>query len=421
MSLVLKSLVVREVKVYIKNPAFIMSIILLISIYGVLGRIIGIGTEIAIEEQLKTRIGVVLEEDTPLIEVLLGLLNQTSGGKISIFSSSSEAIRETGLSITIPLGFTENVTSVSKPVRLRAEVKIDSISPLSSQAKTGFVANIASLIQNFIPIAFGMLYNVSMPSQKIVISETSILMYNREFSSGEFNAIASFAALIPTILGVVIGINTAYAAQSTAVEKVEKAFEMLLSQPIPRRSVVIAKIIGSFVASLITGTAYFVGMLLMFSGFMPTSASQQTTSEVTIDLINLLGMNTIILSILSLIIGLIYSGAIGVILGSIVSDERIAGALSTPITFLFIGVGLATIYMGLPLNALTAVIAGVTIAPLPYIFASVSFMGEYNLIVISTATGIASCTLLIALASILFNRDIVILGLRFSWRRKMLE
>lgn len=419
MSLVLKSLVIREVKVFLKNPAFIISIILLISIYGVLGRIISIGTEIAMEEQLKTRIGVVLEEDTPLIEILLGLLNQTSGGKISTFPFASEAIRETGLSITIPSGFTENATFASKPVRLRAEVRVDSISPVFGQAKVGLAANIASLIQNLMPIAVGMLYNVSMPPPKIVIAETSILMYNRVLSSGEFNAIASFAALIPTILGVVIGINTAYAAQSTAVEKVEKAFEMLLSQPIPRRSVVVAKIIGSFVASLITGTAYFAGMLLMFSGFMPTSASQEATGEV--NLINLLGMDTIILSILSLIIGLIYSGAIGVILGSIVSDERIAGALSTPITFLFIGVGLATIYMGLPLNAITAVIAGVTIAPLPYIFASVSLMGEYNLIAISTATGIASCALLIALASALFNRDIVILGLRFSWKRRMLE
>jgi len=159
----------------------------------------------------------------------------------------------------------------------------------------------------------------------------------------------------------------------------------------------------------------------MFSGFMPSSAPQETTTEVTVNLINLLGMDIIILSILSLIVGLIYSGAIGVILGSIVSDERIAGALSTPITFLFIGVGLATIYMGLPLNAITAMIAGVTIAPLPYIFASASLMGEYNLIAISTATGIASCALLIALASILFNRDIVILGLKLSWRRRILE
>jgi ABC-2 type transport system permease protein len=412
--MVLKSLVTREIKVFIKNPAFILSIILLISAYGIIGRIISAGVETAKGEQIKVRIGVVLEEKTPLIEVLLNLLNQTSGGKINVFSSASEATAENDLSIVIPRGFTENATSAGKPLYLRAGVKVNSISPMSSQAKVGLVTGIVSLIQNLLPTVVGTLYNVSVPSQKIVVAETSILLYNKILSGSEFNAMVSFIALIPMLIGLVIGINAAYAAQSTAVEKVEKAFEMLLAQPISRRSVLVAKIVGSLVASLMTGAAYLAGMFLMLSGFMSTTASPGGA-----DLINLLGIDTIILTILSLIIGLFCSGAIGVILGSVVSDERIAGALSAPITFLFVGFGLATIYMDLPINALTAAAAGSAIAPLPYIFISASLMGTHSFIAISAATGIATCILLIALALIVFNRDVIILGLRFTWRRKM--
>jgi ABC-2 type transport system permease protein len=412
--MVLKSLVTREIKVFIKNPAFILSIILLISAYGIIGRIISAGVETAKGEQIKVRIGVVLEEKNPLIEVLLNLLNQTSGGKINVFSSASEATAENGLSIVIPRGFTENATSAGKPLYLRAGVKVNSISPMSSQAKVGLVTGIVSLIQNLLPTVVGTLYNVSVPSQKIVVAETSILLYNKVLSGSEFNAMVSFIALIPMLIGLVIGINAAYAAQSTAVEKVEKAFEMLLAQPISRRSVLVAKIVGSLVASLMTGAAYLAGMFLMLSGFMSTTASPGGA-----DLINLLGIDTIILTILSLIIGLFCSGAIGVILGSVVSDERIAGALSAPITFLFVGFGLATIYMDLPINALTAAAAGSAIAPLPYIFISASLMGTHSFIAISAATGIATCILLIALALIVFNRDVIILGLRFTWRRKM--
>jgi ABC-2 type transport system permease protein len=402
--MVLKSLVTREIKVFIKNPAFILSIILLISAYGIIGRIISAGVETAKGEQIKVRIGVVLEEKTPLIEVLLNLLNQTSGGKINVFSSASEATAENDLSIVIPRGFTENATSAGKPLYLRAGVKVNSISPMSSQAKVGLVTGIVSLIQNLLPTVVGTLYNVSVPSQKIVVAETSILLYNKVLSGSEFNAMVSFIALIPMLIGLVIGINAAYAAQSTAVEKVEKAFEMLLAQPISRRSVLVAKIVGSLVASLMTGAAYLAGMFLMLSGFMSTTASPGGA-----DLINLLGIDTIILTILSLIIGLFCSGAIGVILGSVVSDERIAGALSAPITFLFVGFGLATIYMDLPINALTAAAAGSAIAPLPYIFISASLMGTHSFIAISAATGIATCILLIALALIVFNRDVIIL------------
>ena len=412
--MVLKTLVTREIKVFIKNPAFILSIILLISAYGIIGRIISAGVETAKEEQIKVRIGVVLEERTPLIEVLLNLLNQTIGGKINVFSSASEATAENDLSIVIPRGFTENATSAGKPLYLRAGVKVDSVSPMSSQAKVGLVASIVSLIQNLLPTVVGTLYNVNVPSQKIVVAETSILLYNKVLSGSEFNAMVSFITLIPMLIGLVIGINAAYAAQSTAVEKVEKAFEMLLAQPISRRSVLVAKIIGSLVASLMTGAAYLAGMFLMLSGFMSTAASARGA-----DLINLLGIDTIILIILSLIIGLFCSGAMGVILGSIVSDERIAGVLSAPITFLFVGFGLATIYMDLPLNALTAAASGAAIAPLPYIFISASLMGTHSFIAISAATGIATCILLIALALIVFNRDVIILGLRFTWRRKM--
>lgn len=416
----LKPLVIREIKNFLKNPAFIASIIILVVFYASLGSIMRSGIESAVKETLSISIGIVKEEDTELVNRLISMLSQYTNGSIGIYQSLEEAVDKTGVAIVIPRGFTENATQSGSIILLKGGVKIDNLSPITGQARISMLQGIASIISDMLPAATGVLYNISIPPSRPVMVESYVRIYDKTLTANEFNSFMTMFSIIPVVIGIIVGINATYAAQATAIEKVEKAFEMLLAQPIPRRSVVIAKIIGSVTASVIMGAAYMIALLLMLVSAIPagTALGNQSSINLIESVISIGGSGNILVSILVIILGLIYSGAIGVIIGAVVADERIAGALSTPIILLFMGVGFATIYMGMPLNMATSILSGLTITSIPLVLINASLSGQYIYAWISISIAITVSILLMVIAILVFNRDIVILGLRISLRKR---
>lgn len=414
----LKPLVVREVKSFLKNPAFIMSIIILVVFYASLGGIMRTSVESAVREASSISIGVVKEEDTPLVNQLIAVLNHYTNGSLGFYSSLDEAVEKAGVAILIPRGFTVNATTPGRSLMLKGGVKIESLSPIISQARLSVVSSIASTLSNLLPVAISQLYNVSVEPGKQVVVDNYVRIYGRTMTVAEFNAVVGVLSMIPTLIGLVVGINAAYAAQATAIEKVEKAFEMLLAQPIPRRSVVVAKIIGAVVASMIMGTAYMVAMLLMLVSVVPSDMVGNESSQLIQSTMSVAGPFVIALIIFSMVLGLIYSGAMGVLVGAVVSDERMAGVLSTPIILLFMGVGFAVMYLGMPLNTVTAVLSGLSIVPIAFVVINASLSGQYVYAALSVSIAVLATLAVMLIAIVVFNRDIVVLGLRVSLRRR---
>ncbi|MEM0250427.1 MAG: ABC transporter permease, partial [Desulfurococcaceae archaeon] len=133
--MVLAQLVKREIKAFLKNPAFIGTLILLVVFYAALGGMMRRGIEEAQKAVVETSIGVVLEEDTPLTRELINALNVTLQGRVSLHGSLREAAEKAGIGIQIPMGFTANATGSGK-ISLNSIVKVDSFSTTIIQAKT---------------------------------------------------------------------------------------------------------------------------------------------------------------------------------------------------------------------------------------------------------------------------------------------
>jgi len=415
----MKPLIIREIKGFLKNPAFIASLVILFVFYGALGSIMRSGIESAIKESQSFSVGIVKEEDTQLVAELIKVMNQYTNGSIGVYSSLEEAVDKIGVAIVIPKGFTENATTPGKPIVLKGGIRIDSLSPISSQSRLSLLSTIASMISNLLPVAISKLYNVSIEPSKQVSIDSYVRVYDKNLSINEFNAFTGLFSILPLLISIIVGINTGYAAQATAIEKVEKAFEMLLAQPIPRRNVVLAKILGAVVASVIMGITYMAAMLFMVLSINPSvQTGTSEASEMARALVDVMGVGNIASIVLTLVLGLIYSGAIGVIIGALVSDERIAGVLTTPVILLFMGLGFAIMYGGIPLNLATAVLSGIAITPIPYILLSATLSGQSILVTVSILVAIATTALLLFTAVVVFNRDTVILGLRISVRRK---
>lgn len=413
----LTPLIVREVKAFVKNPAFILSIVLLVVFYGGLGRIISTGVQTAVEETLNVQVGVVVKDDSDFVGRVLAIANQTSGGRLRLVGDVSSGLGMYDIVVVIPPDFTYRAVNLNETLFLESYTKINTVSPIVSSAKTGIAATIGDLIRKSVAFTIAIENNID-PSliDKPVVVNSTIQLYGKTMRMEEYAAFSTILGLMPVIVALIIGVNAMYASQFTATEKVEKAFEMLLAQPIPRRNVVFAKIIGSIVASLLMGIAYFLGILLMLSS--ATTTPQPNTSDASMNLADFLykniGFEAIVASIISIVLGLMFSGAIGVTLGSIVSDERIAGAFTAPILFVFIGVGYAMLFIGVPMNVATGVIAGLTIAPLPVIVVVSSMMGETTILIVSFIVAVISTLSVMSVAMYVFNRDIVVLGLRLG-------
>jgi ABC-2 type transport system permease protein len=418
--LTLTPLLIREVKAFIKNPAFILSIVFIIGFYGILGRLMSTGIQTAVEQTLNMQIGVVLYDSSDFAVRVLSVANKTSGGRLQLVPSLEAGLSIYDIVVVIPSDFTIRVMELDKPINIESYIKINTISPVVSGAKTNIITVISDLIRKSISYVIAIERNID-PSliNKHVLMNTTLQVYGKIMKLEEYFTISFLMGFVPMMIAIIMGINAAYASQFTATEKVEKAFEMLLAQPIPRRNIVFAKIIGSIIASLLMGIAYFTGMfLILLSATTSTPNTIGNTTGLSVNIIEIvsgkIGFNALLVSIATIILGLIYSGALGITIGSIVSDERIAGALTAPIIFTFIGIGYALIFIGLPVNIITGVIAGITIAPLPVIALVSTMIGDFTVLTTSLLFAVLSTIVVMGIAIHIYNRDIVVLGLRIS-------
>jgi len=419
----LTPLVKREVKAFIKNPAFIVSLILIMAIYGFIGNVSGRAVEESVKEVSQTNIGFVVYEETPLTSKLIDLLNTSFNGRIRVYESIDKALCENNVVFIISKGFTENSTTPEKPIYLNSIIVYNSLSSIGSQTRLSIVNSVRDSIEKSLPIAISSTYNVTIePSKKIYVG-TKLYVFGREMDETTFMFLSNILPLLSLLIGLILGINASYASQIVAVEKVEKAFEMLLAQPVKRREIVLAKIIGSSIASVIFGIVYLISLLVMLVGMasgatnIGAKASQPVGSVSGIG--NVLNTDLIVVIVLAIVIGLITSGALGVIVGSIVSDERLAGALSTPIIFMFMGVGFVALFIGLSPEPSTLILAGLSIITLPYIYIVSVLINNIMVFIYSLVASLAVCMISIFIAIELFERDIVVLGLRISRRKQV--
>lgn len=430
----LRQLVAREVKGFLKNPVFILTVVILLLIYPALGSIMGSTVE-TVAENLRQPVGVVVEDDTPLVRQLVRMLREYSNNTIRIYNTTVDALKEAGVVIVIPRGFTENVTS-GMPVVLKGAVRVEGFS-IAATAKVQLLEGIASTMADFLPLAGAGQYNTTLGQRVKIMVDGLVALDSKTLTQTEFNILTSFLSIISMLLSIVIGLNAIYAAEAIVVEKVERAFEMLLAQPIPRRDVVLAKLVGATVALLITGLAYTAGILIMLERSSTggsihitierssTGGSMATglyTSQTLLDVVlNVIGLEGILAITITLVLGIVYAGAIGLLVGTLVSDERLARNLSAPLVLMFIGASFALWSLGPKPGIETAVIAGLTITPIPIIAVSSILTGQYMYLATAVATAIATTVTLIGLTIYLFNRDVAVLGVSIPWRRRERE
>jgi hypothetical protein len=149
--MVLTQLVKREIKAFLKNPGFIISLVILLGFYAAMGGIMRRSAEETQRIILESNIGIVIEDDSIIVQELVKTINETTGGRVRIYSNIREAVEGTGIGILIPRGFTTNITSNLTTLNLSSMVKIDTLSTTMIQAKTGILSQLEDLIEHILP------------------------------------------------------------------------------------------------------------------------------------------------------------------------------------------------------------------------------------------------------------------------------
>lgn len=422
--MVLGVLIKREIKAFMKNPTFIATLVILIVFYASIGGITRRGIEEVGRIVLEADVGIVLEDRSPLVMKLVDLLNTTLAERIGLCESLEKCTIERDLVVIIPEKFTDNVTRGVDVLEIKGFFRVNSTSSTMIRAQRTLLSQVSLVIGELLPVAVSEVYNYTLPRRPVINTQSNAYIAGRQVDIGILDSFLTVASILPLLTAIVIGSNAGYAAQLVAYEKVEKAFEMLLAQPIKRSRIVIAKLIGASVATILFSLIYISGLLLFIIGLSPGEIGgigqgnvenplSMLSSQLGVDMVS----HTLISLAISIVLGLLISGSLGIVIGSLVVDERSAGILITPITLVFIGIAYIPLSMGIQLDLLSSVISGIFVALLPVTYILSVIFGEVTYLAISISISITTCIFLIALAIYLFNRDIVILGLRISFRR----
>jgi len=418
---VFASLVKKEVMVVLKSPAFIAGILLLVVYFIILGRTIGVATEQVAREALESYVGVVNEDPSRVTLKLLQVANVTLGSRLVEVPTVEEGLRRFPATLLIPRSFGETLLRNST-VHVYGYASLDSIS-LAQSSRVQLVYSVARVLEELGRALVAAERGVNLSEiSRTVVPRVEVRVGARAVDLSTLSSVQASIMMFALMVGILGMLTLMFSAQSVAVEKEEKAFEMLLTLPISRTAVALAKVVGSVVLSVIMVIAYFAGFSFVFTSVRPsleTEGAQSVVITASIwDLLQLLGSEGMALLLLSLGLMLTFSGSLGLLIGSMASDTRVAGAVAGPIgVVLYVGL-LASQFIGIPLSPISSLL-GASVYGLP-IAIFVSYVLGTNTIALQ-AVGLATAvTLLTVLAVVrVFKSERILIG--FSIRKRRLR
>mgnify|MGYP000067656148 CR=1 FL=1 len=157
-------------------------------------------------------------------------------------------------------------------------------------------------------------------------------------------SISFTAFFIPIIIMIISVTVIQMSATSMAVENEEKTLETLLTFPISRSKILFSKLFGSFLVSLLGSSLNIFGFLLyiriystVFESIIPEqerSSSEFAFFKFTTFVIS---PTDLVYVLISIVLMLFFMASLGIVIGALSSDVRIASTLTGPISmFVFV-------------------------------------------------------------------------------------
>ena len=413
-------LVVKELKGFIKNPQFVVSILLMPVIFVAMGEATAYGVEKARELQEQGLI--VLDQDnTNYSRLLAYYLQAFAGAKLA--DSKPQELPPGSVLLIIPRGFGQAIENALRGsqaiVEVGVEASIQSIS-FSGLAPIEASSSLVSRINEFIRSM--LLESMGVEPEDLnrvnVVPNAKIYIGSRELGLGEATGIVNSLTLSYFVVLILAAFSAQFATLSMAQEKEQKTFEMLLAQPIPRSHVGIAKIIAVVAVSLIEALVFALAWyyyLKSARAFTPEAAggSQVAGGSLLSLFLELIGGGGLALFIASITVSMFAASILGLILGGLARDTKTAGFFIGPLWIIIMFIGIVAQFTGLPSGVIPLLLMGLLVIPAPLALMNSVLKGSLVLAAGVLAFEAVTTVLLLVLLARFLDSDIIVTGVRF--------
>lgn len=280
-------------------------------------------------------------------ELSRGIMNGLSSANFKVIAlttedrqSAIEQARESGASLllVIPRGFGKSVLELNS-MSIDTYYFIRGFS-MSATSASGMVKAVIATVNNYISDTYikERLPGVNPEELKNPVKNKDYVIVKDRIAEGSPAEVSSFilsqSTFLPIILMLIIVYSSQMVISAVAMEKENKTLETLLTVPINRNYIVVAKMLSSGIVGLVTAGIYMVGFRFYMSGFMgnvPTSGQIDTV-------VQKLGLaftpqGYLVLGV-SLFLAILCGLAMAIILGVLAKDLKSAQGLLMPIIFL---------------------------------------------------------------------------------------
>ncbi|WP_440059368.1 ABC transporter permease [Thermogladius sp. 4427co] len=415
--MVFKPLLIRETKALLKNPGFILTLILLPLFYTGLGLSINVGIRQSMP-QFTGLVGVVDNDNTSFSKWFISVLNNTLNGRIYYVDKEDIYASDYPVIVEIPRGFSSEAFNSTPDLIVYSRVNgfsIASIGAASSAISQGYFTEayrmaLATYRGRVNPGLFNASLNVA----------NRIIYGGREIDYIVANSATTIGFLSSLVVSIMMAFTIGFATQISAMEKSEKAFELLLAQPVRRSSIALAKILASMIASLIMGLVYFASLIILFASSLQVSTAPPTgfvSPQATYQALDIL-RNTTLYTILTTILGMLLAGGVGTLIGGLVSDERTAGIIVAPLIMIFFGISIVIEFIGITPSIASALVSGAALILIPSLASISILLGATSYIYLSLIVSALEIIALIVAIIKLYNSEIIVTGLQIGLRRR---
>ncbi len=360
----------KDVKDLLRDPRIFIPFVVSALIMPIIGIVIGVSYQTTIREILTkpvTSVSLVALDNGTYTKELIEYLNESKYVKLYLFNSINEALAKAPSSsvVVIPPGFSKElkyyIEGKAPPPPIIVIQRVYSM----GMGLKGLRASIAaSVIVNALRSILMKEYNISSYLLQALMSPTYsiplIYIENREVFipawAQALNSLSLPLIIVPMIVAMIGAAVLQIAATSMALENEVRTLETLLTFPIPRTSILASKILSAFgvgiLGSVMNVAGFWVYMIILMKSFGSVSKLLGAVGA-SKELLRLVGIKHIITPIelmipspslglfvaISAVISVLFLAVLGVLIGSLCSDVRIASTFMAPIMFpLMIGV-----------------------------------------------------------------------------------
>jgi ABC-2 type transport system permease protein len=406
----LGNLMRKEIKEML-TKSIIISMVVMASIFAFIGQTISTSTQGA---AAKAILAVENHDPGAYAQTLVGALE---GGAKIVYNGSDDAAARAALTaadgvvlIVIPADFTARIKSgqqatiethwIMKGTGFTDSMPQAIISGLLAQGKSAISARLIaeeSTLSPAIALDPALTADVTEYKGKEVVGLTP---------SDIANILGTRTLIIPIAVMMLIIMGATQVISSMGMEKENRTLETLLTMPVRRADIIVAKIVGSAVVGLLMGGIYMVGFANYFRGL--GMGNTPGLAELGISL----GAGDYALIGLSVFAALMAALCLAIILGTFASNYRSAQTLTFPI------VGLAMLPMMLTMfqdfdtmSPIMKVVVFLIPFSHPMIAMKSLMLGDYGIVIAGILYTLLVTAGLVAIAAWIFRTDRVIVGM----------